>query len=215
MDKQTSDERLLKLIENSGEPKHKQPASPQGRKSLADLMPSKLNFHEFKGKLKNLRIDLRLLNKGLVALSILTTFILLYAVFSAPKIPKSNTAFFSAEGDSSTIKLISSGAAKGLARKNFSGQGLKRDFFVPSGTAISNIQEPKEDFTERFRGLKLVGIIWSQKPDVIIENTKDSRTYSLKKGESFNGQFKVAEISRNSATLEVSTADGPKQFELR
>ena len=216
MDKQTSDERLLKLIEGTGEPKRKQVIASGEKKSSTNFVPAKLNFLELKSKLKNLKVDLYSLNKGLIAVSVLLTFIFLYALFSAPVIPKSNAAFFTPADSSAIIKLISSGEAQGLIRKNISGQDIKRDFFLPSGSRSSiYMQEQGQDLTGELKDLKLVGIIWSQNPEVMIENAKDSRTYTLKKGESLDEQFKVKEISRNSATLEVTTEGGSRQFEIR
>ena len=101
-------------------------------------------------------------------------------------------------------------------RKNISGQDISRNFFLPGGNKNSvYLQEESKDLAESVKTLKLVGIIWSQIPEVMIENSKDSRTYILKKGDSLSEQFKVKEISRSSATLLVTMPDGPKEYELR
>jgi len=68
---------------------------------------------------------------------------------------------------------------------------------------------------KELKDFKLVGIIWSRNPEVMIENAKDSRTYTLKKGESLNEQFKIKEISRNSTILEVNLGSGTREYELR
>ena len=79
------------------------------------------------------------------------------------------------------------------------------------------VSEAKELLVEHLsnEALKLVGIIWSANPEVMIENSKDSRTYTLKKGESLSDQFKIKEISRSSAILVVTTPAGSKEYELR
>ncbi len=216
MDKQTSDERLLKLIEGAAEPKHRQVTMPLSKKSLTNFIPAKLNLLELKTVFKNLKIDLRSLNKGLIAIAALSTLIFLYSLFSAPVIPKSNDAFFTPAGSSAIIKLLSSEEAQGLIRKSISSRDIKRDFFLPSGTKSSvNLQGNEQDITEETKNLKLVGIIWSKNPEVMIENAKDSRTYVLKKGDFLDERFKVTEISRTSAILVVTTEEGPKQFEIR
>ncbi|MFA4933526.1 MAG: hypothetical protein WC574_03730 [Candidatus Omnitrophota bacterium] len=214
MDKQTSDERLLKLIEGSGEQKHKQAGSPWTKRPL---MPTKLGVPELKLMLKNLKIDVRSFNKGLIALCILFTFVFLYTLLSAPIVPKSNAAFFIPESSSAIVKLISSGQAQGLVRKSISAQDIRRNFFLPPGSKVSpsSAENKEQDLTEETKDFKLVGIIWSQNPEVMIENAKDSRTYILRKGDTFNEQFKVKDISRNSAMLEMATDEGPKQFEIR
>ena len=216
MDKQTSDERLLKLIEGTADSKRQQIIPAGVKRASTNFAAPKLNLFELKSKIKNLAIDLRSINKGLIALSVLLTLIFLYTLFSAPEIPKSNAAFFTPEDSSAIVKLISAGQAQGLIRKSISAQAVSRDFFLPAGSKnIVNTQEDGQDLTEEVKTLKLVGIIWSQNPEVMIENSKDSRTYTLKKGDSLDEQFKVKEISRSSATLLVTTPDGPKEYVLR
>ncbi len=215
MDKQTSDERLLKIIEGSSEPKRKQVISSGLKRPLAKF--SRFNLVELKSKLKSLKINLFSLNKGLIGLAALLTLIFLYTLISAPVLPKSSAAFFIPADSSAVVKLISSPDAQGLMRKNVFSDNLKRDFFLPFGSQSRFEPTPEADtgLTDEFKDLKLVGIIWSKNPEVMIENSKDSRTYTLKKGESLNEQFKVKEISRNWATLEINSADGPKEYQLR
>ena len=140
----------------------------------------------------------------------------IYFLISGVVISKANGTSFTPSDASAIIKLISAGEAQGLMRKNISNQDIKRDFFIPFGGKGSvDTQEDGLDITEEIKALKLVGIIWSQNPEVMIENSKDSRTYTLKKGEALNEEFKVKEISRNSATLTVTTEAGSKEYELR
>ncbi|MDP2043665.1 MAG: hypothetical protein Q8K15_00680, partial [Candidatus Omnitrophota bacterium] len=107
--------------------------------------------------------------------------------------------------------------AQGLMRKNILGQDIKRNIFVPPGSKSSAYTQPEGvDLTEQVKDLKLVGIVWSANPEIMIENAKDSRTYLLKKGDAFNNEtIKVKEISRNSATLEILTDSGSKVYEIR
>jgi len=101
-------------------------------------------------------------------------------------------------------------------RKNIGSEKLRRNFFLPAELKVGNITAAESvDILEELKDFKLVGIIWSQNPEVMIENAKDSRTYTLKKGESFNEQFKIKEISRNSAILEVNLGSGTREYELR
>jgi len=216
IDKQTSDERLLKIIEGGGSSKGKQVITPGVRRAPINLMPGKFNLAWLKSTLKNLKINLPYLNKGLIGLAVLLTLVFLYTIFSAPVVSKSNATFFAPADASAVVKLISAGQAQGLVRKNILSQDIKRDFFLPFGTKSSSpVQEAGADLTEEFKTLKLVGIIWSKNPEVMIENSKDSRTYILKAGDSLDDQFKVKEVSRNSATLEVVTQEGSKEYVLR
>ncbi|MDD5108416.1 MAG: hypothetical protein PHC29_02775 [Candidatus Omnitrophica bacterium] len=216
MDKQTSDERLLKLIEGNGGPKDKQVITPKIKKASGNLISGKLDFLWLKSKVKDLKVNLLYLNKGLIGLGILLTLIFLYTIFSAPMAPKSNADFISRADVSTVIKSISTGEGQELIRKDILNQTIKRDFFIPFDSKSANYpQDEGPDLTEEFKTLKLVGIIWSQNPEIMVEDSKDSRTYTLKKGEFFNDQFKVKEISRNSATLEVNTDSGSREYELR
>ncbi|MDD5465547.1 MAG: hypothetical protein PHP73_04290 [Candidatus Omnitrophica bacterium] len=217
IDKQTSDERLLKLIEGAGEPKHSGTVfGPGVRKQAAHPLSVKLNFLELKTKLKALKVNLLVLNKGLIGLAILLTLVFLYIFVSGSAASKPSSVSFTPKDSSAIIKLISSGEAQGLMRKNILNQNIKRDFFLPFGEKRSAYtQEEGPDMTEEVKALKLVGIIWSASPEVMIENSKDSRTYTLKKGESLGDKFKIKEVSRTSATLVVTTTAGSKEYELR
>ncbi len=216
IDKQTSDERLLKLIEGSGEAKHPAAMSVGARRQPAHPLAVKLNFLELKSKLKDLKVNLFILNKGLVGLAILLTLMFLYILISGSIISKSNPVYFTSKDSLAIKKLISAGEAQGLMRKNITNQNIARDFFLPFGQRRA-VSEPEEgpDITEEVKALKLVGIIWSRNPEVMIENSKDSRTYTLKKGESLSDKFKIKEISRSSAILVVTTPAGSKEYELR
>lgn len=216
MDRQTSDERLLKLIEGTGEPKHPGAAVLGARRPEAHPLSVKLNFLELKSKLKALKVNLLILNKGLVGLAIFLTAVFLYILISGSIISKTNSISFTPKDSSAIIKLISAGEAQGLMRKNIANQNITRDFFLPFGEKRGVYpQEEGPDITEEVKALKLVGIIWSASPEVMIENSKDSRTYTLKKGESLSDKFKVKEISRSSAILVVTTPAGSKEYELR
>jgi hypothetical protein len=217
MSKQTSDERLLKLIESTGEPKRQGVPSLGVRKSLNSPIVKKLNFLALKSRLKALlRVNLLILNKSLIGLAILLTFIFLYILISGMVISKTNVISFNPFDASAIKKLISAGEAQGLTRKNIFNQDIKRDFFLPFGMKSSfNSQDEGADIIEEMKNLKLVGIIWSLNPEVMIENSKDTRTYTLRKGEFLNDQIQIKEILRNSVVLVITTQVGVKEYELR
>lgn len=216
MNKPTSDERLLKLIEGSNEPKNKQFIATAVKKPTANFMPAKFNFVELKSKFKGLKASLVFLNKGLIGLAFILTTVFLYTIFTGPVIPKSNAAFFAPADAAAVAKTISSPEAQGLMRKSISSQEIKRNIFLTPGSKIeANTESAGPDLTEQVKDFKLVGIIWSRNPEAMIESAKDLRTYTLKKGDSLSGQLKVKEVLRNSAILEVVTASGSKEYELR
>lgn len=216
MDKQTSDERLLKIIEGSNESRRAGVNIPGVKKPLGHPVGFKFNLAGLKNIFKDLKFNLAKINTVLIGLGIFLTLIFIYTLFSTPAISKSNAAYFTPADSAAIVKFISVGEAQGLMRKNIGGESLRRDFFLPANLKVGSITAGENaDVLEALKDFKLVGIIWSQNPEVMIENAKDSRTYTLKKGESFNEQFKIKEILRNSAILEVNLDSGTREYELR
>jgi len=220
MDKQSSDERLLKLIEGSsgsGPAQGRRPPAAAGRKkSPFNLIPAKFNLSGLGAMLSAVKVNLSDINRGLIGLGILLTLIFFYSLLSGPAVSKSNAAYFMPNDASALTKVLSIGQEQGLMRKTINSADFKRNLFFPaSGLAEGSAQDAGPDLSEVVKELKLVGIIWSKDPEVMIENAKDARTYTLKKGDVFVEKFKIKNISRESATLEVNTGFGAKEYELR
>lgn len=71
-----------------------------------------------------------------------------------------------------------------------------------------------EELNSRVQELKLVGIIWSDNPQAIIEDTKDAKTYLLSTGELLGPMgLTVKKILKEKIIL--GEEDGPKEWELR
>ena len=218
MDKQSSDERLLKLIEGQyvAGPGRGQVVLPQGQKQAGKKARKGLSLPDIKSGLKFIKLDILSVNKGLVFFVVLLTLIFFYVLLTPPGVSKAGAVTFSASDTAQIQKLINSGQEQLGARRNISLQEVKRNFFLPFGIKEGGYTPQQEkELEEELKAIKLVGIIWSQDPEVMIENQKDSRTYILKKGESLNNIFKVKNISRNSATLEISAPGGVRDYELR
>jgi len=221
MDKQTSDERLLKLIEGSTDPaKHRQTVISAPSKGMPGLKPIKFDMAQAKTFIKNIKIGLFTINKALIGISALLIVLFFYVLASGPAVSNSNAAYFVDSDAASIAKLVSAKATQNLSRKIFPIQELKRNIFLVFGSkAAATEQGPAQAqnplLAETVKDLKLVGIIWSNSPEVMIENSKDARTYTLKKGDSLNEQCKVKEISRNSATLQMNTDSGVQEYEIR
>jgi len=65
--------------------------------------------------------------------------------------------------------------------------------------------------SEATKHLLLVGISWSGDPDVMIEDTRDKRTFFLKKGQLIDNQIKVEAIFKDHVILSY----GGEETELR
>ncbi len=216
MDKQTSDERLLKIIESSGEPRRAKINIGAPKKLFGQVAGLKFDLATLKSIFKNLKINLAKVNLGLIGVGVLLTLIFLYTLFSAPSISKSNAAYFTPNDSKAVLKFISAGQEQGATRKSISGENLRRNFFLPASVKVAGLTTAESvDVLNELKDFKLVGVIWSKNPEVMIEYAKDARTYTLKKGEFFNKQFKIKEISRSSATLEVDLGSGTREYELR
>lgn len=215
MDKQTSDERLLKIIEGSSEGRRVQNTVRETKRSFGHPKQEKFNFSNLKNVFKDLKLNLFKVNTVLIGSGVLLTVIFIFTLFSGPAVSKSNAAYFVAADSDSVARFITTGEAQGLIRKNIDSENLRRNFFLPPSAKGSDLLSERGASLEELKGFKLVGIVWSDNPEVMIENSGDGRTYIFKKGESFNDQFKIKEISRNAATLEINSGNGVKEYELR
>ena len=72
--------------------------------------------------------------------------------------------------------------------------------------------EAAEDLTPYVNELKLVGVIWSDNPQAMIEQTKEGKTLLLGKGEKV-GQFRIKDILKDKVILGLETGD--QTWELR
>jgi len=212
MDKVTSDERLLKLIEGSGE--HKQNVNAGAKKILANSLFGKLKFNP--ELLQKFKVNLFNLNRGLIGLACLLTLLFLFKLFTAAG--SSGAAIDPASLDAASVaRMVGVGQNQNTTRKISLNQEIKRNIFLPFGVkSATPSEEAGINLTEEVKDLRLVGIIWSENPEVMIETAKDSRTYTLKKGELFsNGKFKIKEITNNSVTLEISVGDKISEYVLK
>ena len=212
MDKGSSDEKLLKLIE--GAPQHKQNISTNIKKLSADSLLAKL-----KSSLKfiqKLRFNFLDFNKVLIGLAGLLSLWFLIKLIGFIAFSPSAVSGIS-DNEVSRAKMATVGQDQSTTRKTILSQEIKRNVFLPPGFKAAVLSSDAEvNLTEEIKDLKLVGIIWSDNPEVMIELGKDSRTYSLKKGDSFdNGKFKIKEITNSSATLEVSVNNKIFEYVLR
>ena len=84
----------------------------------------------------------------------------------------------------------------------------RRDIFSPVKliSAENPQEEAKKALFTLIKELKLVGISWGKDPEVIIEDTKDGRTYFLKTGDTIS-KFKIEVILKDKVILE---AEGQK-----
>lgn len=205
MNKETSDEKLLKLIEGAGTVK---PGQKIGLKQKGKrIFPLKLNFR--------LSLSLQNINKGLFVICGLLTLLFLYTIVSGANVIRADLIFPSSKGSLGISKLVTQ-ESQFLRLQEYANEISKRNIFLASDIRANAKKELTPDISQLIQDLKLVGIIWSSNPEVMIESTKENRTYLLKKGETFSQpQIKIKDITRSSAVLEMEVEGKIEEYELR
>jgi type II secretory pathway component PulC len=207
----TPERELLRLIEEPGSA-DKIPRAKAKLKFLSLFSPPALKARfsylklKFKGgfSLKNLtHLEFRLVNRVLELFIFLLLFYLISSlIISVANLNKKSSLEFkikkmaSATGFSevSLLKVSSYYLEKARARDIFKmGLGGVAEAKQVTRTPVSKIAEATQN-------LKLVGISWSEDPDVIIEDTKAGRAYFLKRGQTIN-DFTVKAVFRDKVIL--------------
>ena len=217
----TPERELLRLIEEPGV-KEKIPRAKIRRKIFSLFSPiafkARLSFlkTKFKGNFdlqRFIHLEIRVINRFLE----ITIFILIFylvgnltiAIINLDKksglgLEIKRTLTPSVFQQTSPLKIAAYYLEKARARDIFK-MGL-------SGVADAK-QIPKmpvSKIVEVSKNLKLVGISWSQDPDVIIEDTRAGRAYFLKRGQVIN-DFKVKAIFKDKVILRYQE----EEIELR
>ena len=203
-DKVTPEEKLLKVIENPRDVKEK--GIPGIRKSPKDIFLFKKGWPRLeKDKIKAL-ISLKNTYKTLGATSVLMTILVAFIFIKGysdskrrfKNIESVSSSDVGKEKERYALAVDLTEAIKDARRNIFISLPIK------SESAISKETE------QAMTNLKLVGIIWSNNPQIMIENINEQRTYLLSTGEQI-GQHKVKKIFRDRVILEI---EGQEQ-ELR
>jgi hypothetical protein len=189
----TPEKQLLNLIEEPrGRSSLQAAAIKRHGLSIFSLGALKGRFAFFKDRLqkdikegKVYRLDVKALNSILrlvvLVLAVYFSISLFLAMMNSKRILQvelkgSSDKQASDSKNSSFLKAASYYLEKARERDIFR-MGMKR-------TADSALTKgPSQKILDATQGLRLVGISWSEDPDVMIEDTKINRTYFLKKGQ--------------------------------
>lgn len=201
----TPEEKLLKLIENPLAQKQKiHPAlKARGAKSggswFGGLHIDKNTF---------VPVDLQTVNKIAAMLCVLFTVVFIFDFTRLgaelknrfEQISSNTTILEEKEKDASSLKFD---LIEILA------QSKKRNIFtfLPPKEAVV---VPTANTAEAISSLKLVGIIWSQKPQAMIESIKENKTYLLSAGEKI-GDLNIKSVLRDRVVL----GKDEREWELR
>ncbi|KKT02309.1 MAG: hypothetical protein UV78_C0050G0011 [Parcubacteria group bacterium GW2011_GWA2_43_17] len=215
MNKESSDEKLLKLIEgqakNSGGPK---PVLSLKFKPKA----AKFSLKDIPFKLK-LNFNLPFLNKSLFVVCVLLTLIFVYILIFGSRSNLNAELFFLTPGANVSLKPQAGQKEEFKpSLQEYLDTAKKRNVYLPRGKIISNPQAAQETvrLADLVKDLKLVGVIWSTNPEAMVEDMVNKRTHLLKKGDTFGAnQYKVKDITRSSVILEITVEGAVKEWELR
>jgi hypothetical protein len=147
------------------------------------------------------QIDISLISRGLIFCIVFLSVFFVFSFYSSWKGLKlasiTNMASVPVNKQEGMIKDVS--ALKGLI---YYVDGIgKRDIFRMGGK-FDLAAEPAavSKLAELTQSLKLVGISWSADPDAMIEDSKMSKTFFVKKGQMI-GEFTVENISQDKVSL--------------
>jgi len=204
----TPEERLLKIIESPGIQKAKVYFSAKAKAiDIKSLVKRLKGFRFDKNIIK--KIDLRLANKIVASLCGLITLFLIFDFFRVgsnlrSRFEKTLQASKSAIIEEKKVALPNVNIEEVIA------QAKRRNVFTFLPAPAEAQQTPSPNVTEIISNLKLVGIIWSNNPQAMVENPKEQRTFLLSQGEQI-GQVKIKKIFQDKVIIEV---EGQEQ-ELR
>jgi type II secretory pathway component PulC len=206
INKESSDEKLLKLIETADAIRHPRKIGIKDQaKNLIRLRPR----FNFKFKSSAYKPD-----KIVFALCGLITAYFIYNLFSGAKKLSAELVFPPAKSASGLSKALSIQDGLFLGPDEYIGEIKKRNVFVPP--QLRNQTQSDIDIPALVQDLKLVGVIWSGNPEVMVESARENRTFLLKKNDTFTQeQIKIKDITRTSVVLEIDTEDGKQEYELR
>lgn len=209
-DNVTPEEKLLKIIEN---PETKKEVPPQSKvidakDKNAGLWLSQLkNLHIGKDILKY--ITLQTFNRGVLGIcAALTVLFMFDFVNTAGRLNQRMEKIISEA--SMYGEKAKAGPMRELSAGEFAVTASRRNIFTFIPISASAVASPESEVMKTISNLKLVGIMWSDRPQAMIESSKNQKTYLVGIGEAIE-QLKVKNILRDKVVLEK---DG-QEWELR
>lgn len=204
----TPEERLLKIIESPGIQKARVYLSDKAKAiNIKNVISWIKGFRFDKNIIK--KFDLRRANK---AVAFLCGFITLFWIFDFVRVSSSLGNRFQKTLQTSNVTAVEEKNIT-LPMVNIEEvqvQAKRRNMFTFLPTPVKAEAGTTPEISALIVDLKLVGIIWSNSPQAMIENTKEQRTFLLSQGEQI-GQVTVKKIFQEKVILEV----GGEEQELR
>ncbi|MDP3143253.1 MAG: type II secretion system protein N [Candidatus Omnitrophota bacterium] len=159
-------------------------------------------------KVKKDILGLDALTKALAVLAVILTFVLVGQIFASRQdFGKKDWGEFSVIHRSAQIKTVQL-----LSLTDYLGELSQMNMFsgVSEVTAQATDTKVQEDIAAQLKNLKLVGIIWSNNPQAMIENSAENRTSLVNVGDQLD-KIKIKNIYQDRVVLGVDN----QEWELR
>jgi hypothetical protein len=221
----TPEKQLLRLIENPKQPVLKvEEAKRQSKKWFSlNALKGRISFwssasgkqwFSFKSFTKS-GVGLRQINLALRMLIIcLAAFLVYYVVQMSLELKKASNLILNFDGRDIQFQEGIEPEVKNLSYylEKVSGRNLFNITDVPA-PQIRPGQQPvlTKKEVDRTKDFSLVGISWSSDPEAMIEDSKNKRTYFMKRGQALDDEIRVVTIFRDKVILTYNN----KEFELR
>ena len=210
-DKLTPEEKLLKIIEN--------PQSGKGRvgsRGIAKVGSLKVALEAWLKKIRVNKIsfkdiNLKIINKIALALCVILTVFFVFDFISFGSISLKKISKITAEAAVPEVKAkkISFQKINFTETINLSKKHNIFSFLPPVENSEQANNVPPEA-QQVITNLKLVGIIWSDTPQAMVENTKEQKTYLISAGDKID-MLNVKKVLRDKIIL----GKDEKEWELR
>jgi hypothetical protein len=205
----TPEEKLLRIIESPGEAARH---SPRARLNVqAGSLFLKAWFSHQSGELKK-TLSLRVFNQAVMTLcGVMTVYLVIDFFMGMPSVTfvqrleraakKANIGNISVEGLSPLSVYVREIGRNNIFSLPESGAPS------PAAARVTAVSDTLKTIVQSFR---VVGIIWADVPQVIIEDTKEGRTYFLNRGNKLK-DVRIKEILRDRVVLSYDN----QEIELR
>jgi hypothetical protein len=216
----TPEKQLLNLIEKPMAKSSLSAAAIKHRSmSVFSLDALKGRFAFFKNRFKTdlksgalVQMDIRVVNRFLkICVAVLTFYFLLNLSFSLTHLRGDIKISPNLVGIKEMKPLEIGSLLKSASYYLEKARG--RNIFMMSKSIVSSGPAPasSQKILEVAQNLKLVGISWSDDPDVMIEDTKIQRTFFLKKGQVIENDIRLKAVFKDKVILSYGT----EEMELR
>jgi type II secretory pathway component PulC len=211
-DKVTPEEKLLKIIEQTAA--RKKPARgprPGFKLWLASLRLEGLNWARLKS------VELKTINKALAGAAFaLSLFLLFNFLNESYNLNKRYRQLSISQLAAQVSKKSSAAFEVDFVKLQHRMQRRNIFSFIPPSPE-EEVVAP--EFKEVMENLQLVGVIWSDKPQVMIEDASAKKTYLLSTGDALTvaaaGLYKIKKIFRDKVVIEATIDSEVKEWELR